>query len=182
MCFLDTEFIEDGRTIDLISLAIARGDGPTLYLESVEVDLAGANDFVRKHVIPQLLFSSTPAPTRWQAQDGSVSGRVTRADMGEMIRAFVGPSPEFWADYGSYDWIALCQLFGPMSALPPGWPMFVRDLQQAIQHYRFPCELLLPAPADAHHALADARWLRSAHLQILDWWLNAKPPITGVAP
>ncbi len=34
----DTEFIEDGKTIDLISIGIVAEDGRELYLQSVEFD------------------------------------------------------------------------------------------------------------------------------------------------
>ncbi|HVX56933.1 MAG TPA: hypothetical protein VHA37_04325 [Candidatus Saccharimonadales bacterium] len=34
--FLDTEFIEDGKTIDLISVGIAAEDGRTLYLQNAD--------------------------------------------------------------------------------------------------------------------------------------------------
>lgn len=40
--------------------------------------------------------------------------------------------PEFWADYGAYDWVVICSLFGTMMDLPKGYPMFCRDLQQLI--------------------------------------------------
>ena len=36
--FLDTEFIEDGRTIDLLSIAIVCEDGREYYAEPAEAD------------------------------------------------------------------------------------------------------------------------------------------------
>lgn len=53
--FVDTEFIEDGKTIDLISIGIACEDGRELYLQSVEFDPDKANDWVQEHVLNSLL-------------------------------------------------------------------------------------------------------------------------------
>ena len=48
--FFDTEFIEDGRTIDLISIGMARQDGRTYYAEVGETDLSRASPWVRENV------------------------------------------------------------------------------------------------------------------------------------
>ena len=36
--FFDTEFIEDGKTIDLLSIGAVRDDGETYYAEPAEAD------------------------------------------------------------------------------------------------------------------------------------------------
>ena len=41
--FLDTEFIEDGKTIDLISIGIVSEDGRELYCENSDCDLSRAS-------------------------------------------------------------------------------------------------------------------------------------------
>lgn len=140
--WFDTEFIEDGRTIDLISIGLVRDDGAEYYAELAECDLSRASEWVRENVLPHLSGVKTP-----------------RAQVAADLVAFAGDAPEFWAYYAAYDWVALCQLFGTMMDLPNGWPMFVRDLRQAADGGR-----ILPAQHadDEHNALADARWLRSA--------------------
>ena len=37
--FIDTEFVDDGKTIDLISIGIVAEDGRELYVESADFDL-----------------------------------------------------------------------------------------------------------------------------------------------
>lgn len=37
---------------------------------------------------------------------------------------------ELWAWVGAYDHVALCQLWGPMTSLPPQIPRFTRELRQ----------------------------------------------------
>jgi 3'-5' exoribonuclease-like protein len=141
--WFDTEFIEDGKTIDLMSIGIVSADGREYYAECVECDLDRANDWVKANVIPHLT-----GPRR--------SRRQIAADIVE----FVGDKPEFWAYYADYDWVALCQLFGTMMGLPKGWPMYCRDVQQLSDS--FGGAELPPQPANEHNALADARWCRSA--------------------
>ncbi len=143
--FFDTEFMEDGKTIDLISIGIVAEDGRELYRESREVLLARANDFVRAHVLPQL---------------GPYDERVSRREIREAVLAFVGddPKPQFVAYYADYDWVVLCQLFGRMIDLPKGWPKYCLDLKQLVVHKGADLSSM-PQPGDgAHHALADARW------------------------
>lgn len=140
----DTEFIEDGRTIDLLSIGMVREDGETYYAEIAETDRSRASDWVRDNVIRYLAGPVKP-----------------RAVIANEIRDFAGTDPEFWAWYADYDWVALCQLYGTMMDLPDGWPMFCRDLRQDVDS----CDLVPQDGSDGpeHHALSDARWLARAH-------------------
>lgn len=162
--FLDTEFIEDGSTIDLISIGVVSDSGKTLYLESAEAALERANDFVRKCVLPKL---------------GPVEKRVSRAAIAKALTEFVKPcvangyaEPLFVAYYAAYDWLAVCQLFGTMMNLPPRWPMFCMDLRQLMVH-KGVSERQLPALDEdvEHNALADASWCRDAWRKVssLPW-------------
>lgn len=141
--FFDTEFIEDGATIDLLSIGLVAENGDEYYAEPEEAKRTRADAWVSKNVLPHL---HGPIKTRKQIAD-------------EVI-AFVGDSPEFWAYYADYDWVALCQLYGRMIDLPSGWPMFCRDVKQLAVSLGSP---QLPAQSETeHHALADARWVRQA--------------------
>lgn len=141
--WFDTEFIEDGKTIDLMSIGIVAEDGRELYLELAECDLSKASDWVKENVIPHL--NQEP---------------VSRDYAREAIRDFMGEYPEIWAYYADYDWVALCQLFGTMMELPTGWPMYCRDLQQFADAYGNP---KLPEQSSTeHNALNDARWTKAA--------------------
>ena len=141
--WFDTEFIDDGRTIDLISIGLVRDDGHYYYAESSECNLASAGDWVKKNVIPHL-----------------TGPRFTRAELRSDILTFCGSKPEFWAYYCSYDWVALCQLFGTMMSLPKGWPMYCNDVKQVCYAKGNP-RLPLKDGAE-HNALADARWTLKA--------------------
>ena len=45
--FFDTEFIDTGRKIHLISIGLVRADGEEYYAESKDVDLSRACDWVK---------------------------------------------------------------------------------------------------------------------------------------
>lgn len=143
--FFDTEFIEDGKTIDLISIGIVGEDGRSRYYENADCDLRRASPWVQKNVLPHL--------RRGDAY-------LTKAQIRPRLVDFVGVKPEFWAYYGAYDWVVLCQLFGTMMDLPSGWPMYVRDVKQLCDARGNP-----PLPEQGkgeHHALADAEWTKRA--------------------
>jgi hypothetical protein len=137
MIWFDTEFIEDGKTIDLLSIGMVRDDGWRYYAEPAEADLSRASDWVKANVLPHLSGKKTP-----------------RADIAKQIIEFAGEAPEFWAYYADYDWVALCQLFGTMMDLPKGWPMYCRDIKQLCDDLGNPT--LPPNRGTEHNALADA--------------------------
>jgi hypothetical protein len=143
--FFDTEFIEDGKTIDLISIGAVREDGRMFYAENSECDRSRASEWVRVNVLSKLSAGQS---------------LMTRSDIASALVEFAGEKPEFWAYYADYDWVALCQLFGTMMDLPKGWPKFCMDVKQFCASLGDP---KLPKDPDAeHNALADARWTQEA--------------------
>jgi len=135
--FFDTEFIEDGKTIELISIGIAAEDGRTYYAEVEGVDYSRADPWLHENVFPHLTGATK-----------------AREQIAADVAAFVGEKPEFWAYYADYDWVALCQLYGRMIDLPKGWPMFCRDVKQLCVSLGDP--KLPKQTTTEHHALADA--------------------------
>lgn len=142
--FFDTEFIEDGKTIDLISIGIISSDGRTFYAEASECDFTKASPWVKENVFPHLTGTHT-----------------FRRDIAAGIKEFVGEKPEFWAYYADYDWVALCQLYGTMMELPKGWPMYCRDVKQLCSMFGNP--QLPEQVTQKHNALADAVWTKEAY-------------------
>lgn len=144
--WFDTEFIEDGHTIELISIGIVAEDGREFYAEFY-FDSDKASDWVLANVVPHL--------------QGKPRDRYVIRDE---IVDFMGLKPEIWAYYADYDWVALCQLFGTMMDLPKGWPMYCRDVKQLCDSLGNPN--LPPQSSTEHHALADAKWTRDAWLYL----------------
>lgn len=158
--FYDTEFIEDGRTIDLISIAIVAEDGREYYAISKEFKPRKASKWVKENVLNHL------PPRRPSFYDsprikGESLAWKSRKQIAQDILDFVGEdSPEFWAYYADYDHVALCQLFGRMIDLPTHFPMYTRDLKQLLDDRGNP---KMPKPKDEHQALSDARWVKEVY-------------------
>ncbi|MGX7680449.1 polyadenylate-specific 3'-exoribonuclease AS [Jatrophihabitans sp. DSM 45814] len=143
--FYDCEFIEDGRTIDLVSIGVVDESGREFYAVSTEFDETRAIEWVRRHVLNQLPSPSHPA---WRSR------AQIRDDLLEFLLA-PGEPIELWAWMASYDHVVLAQLWGDMRALPRQIPRFTHELRQ---HWEAVGSPPLPAAgADAHDALADAR-------------------------
>lgn len=146
--WFDTEFIEDGSTIDLISIGIVADDGREYQAQSADVDLNRVyeDEWLRKNVLSSLDVDL---------------GRKPKNSIASEVLGFVGAdNPEFWAYYADYDWVVICQLFGRMVDLPKGWPMYCHDIKQLCDSWGNP---QLPEQASGHHnALADARWNKKA--------------------
>lgn len=152
--WFDTEFIEDGRTIDLVSIGIVSQDDRKYYAVSSEYDPSKASKWVKENVLSQV------------DQAKGIPRKQIRHDIQRFIGEYAPDllmgtrkgRPEIWAYYGSYDWVALCQLFGTMMELPDGWPMYVRDVKQWCDELGNP---QLPAQGKGlHHSLEDAIWTK----------------------
>lgn len=154
--FIDTEFIEGGRRtpLDLISIGIVADDGREYYAINRDFRYHFASDWVKDNVLSCI--------------DGESRYNRIVPEIASEIRAFCNPQtygpPEFWGDYAAYDWVVLCQLFGDMSQLPKGWPMYCNDFQQLLDDY--PKFDALPESKQPHHALDDARALRASYLYV----------------
>lgn len=151
--WFDTEFIEDGRTIDLISIGVVSSDERWggYYAEVLECDHSRASPWVRDNVLAHIQGGAAVKPRHVIASD---------------LIAIFGEKPEIWAYYADYDWVALCQLFGTMMDLPKGWPMYCRDVKQLCDDLGNP--KLPKQDTTEHHALADARWTRDAHHYLIE--------------
>lgn len=179
----DTEFLEDGSTIELISIGIVCEDGREYYAVNADMDhdRIKADDWLCQNVIKHLpgcadirrytsgtgwLYSldltSTLVKPKW----------VIANEVREFLLASVVPAmpsgmddiddepaygfPELWAYYAAYDHVALAQLWGKMINLPKGIPMWTHDLMQlvdGIPGFKTPGQ-----DGNEHNALADARW------------------------
>lgn len=144
--YLDTEFYEDGKSIELISIGMVREDGETYYAEVQGAGLiCEKNEWLMENVHPHL-----------------TGPRKARSQIAMEIVEFVDIYPEFWAWYGSYDWVVLCQLYGRMVDLPPTWPMFIQDFRQISATTSEWCPRDSSIDGPVHHALSDAKWLDRA--------------------
>lgn len=166
--YYDCEFLEDGRTIELISIGMVAEDGRELYLvnRDMPVRRIRRHPWLMANVVPHLPKGSGDMRNgmgrRWLFHYGDPRVQP-RQVIARKVREFLAVTPdlELWAWFGAYDHVALAQMFGPMADLPDGVPMWTNDLRQEVARLGDP-----PLPeqtGDEHHALADARWVRDAH-------------------
>jgi len=158
ICY-DTEFIEDGRTIDLISIGMVAGEGREYYAVNSEMPVKRifAHKWLMDNVVPSL-------PVKDAHSEQLIRVDVTRTEVkphqviANEVRDFIlaVPDPQLWADYAAYDHVVLCQLWGTMIRLPAGIPMWTHDLRQAAEKAGGPELPPMPGVTE-HNALSDAR-------------------------
>lgn len=147
--FYDCEFIEDGRTVDLVSIGVVDEQGREFYAVSTEFDGSLAGPWVRRNVLDKL---PSPADQAWRSRE-----RI-RADLYDFLvaplRDGAAEELELWAWFAAYDHVALAQLWGAMPALPRELPRFTKDLRQLWDDRGRPP---LPQVTGRHDAMVDAR-------------------------
>jgi hypothetical protein len=149
--WFDTEFYENGRTIDLISLGAVCEDGSEFYAEVKGYEIT--DPWLLKNVQPYLTGPKLPKDL--------IASNFLKFVMSKTDR------PEFWAYYSDYDWVVLCQLYGRMIDLPKVFPMFCRDLKQELDR-KGVTEIPITNPQE-HNAIADAKWAKEVH----EWLENS---------
>jgi hypothetical protein len=160
--FYDSEFIEDGRTIDLVSIGVVDEHGREFYAISTEFDDRAAVPWVRRNVLDRLPSPSHPAwRSRTRIRD------ELHEFLTEPLRQQPGTELELWAWYAAYDHVVLAQLWGRMPALPREIPRFTKDLRQLWDDRGRPplpesLERRHDALVDARHNLARWQVLKSA--------------------
>lgn len=156
---MDAEFIDDGRAIDLVSIAIVAEDGRTYYAISLEYDASRANDWVKTHVLSKLPERPT---SNGSGSRGNRRMWKTRKQIKSEILKFIGnDTPEFWGYYADYDWVVFCRLFGSMVDLPKNFPAYCRDIKQFMDCLGV--EEIPFEPEEEHCALSDAHWNQKAY-------------------
>lgn len=163
----DTEFVEDGRTIDLLSFGmVCETSTDEFYRVNVDADWRAAfeNDWIRKNVLDSI-HHQVHVPHDGRGIEIELLEEypvaLTKQSMAFELMKYVerntpeNHTPEFWAYYGAYDHVAMAQLFGRMLDLPAFFPMYTMDIKQLAV---MKGNLTLPQQeGKQHNALDDAR-------------------------
>lgn len=162
--FYDTEFIDDGETIEFISIGMVREDGTHMYrVTDNEHTILRAikHSWLSKNVMPYLPVKWSEGDAgafawEWDMEHPDILRVKDKRSIAEDVRRFIytTPKPELWAWYAAYDHVVMAQLFGSMQDLPDGIPMFTNDLKQ--EHVRLGSPRLPRQQSGEHNALADA--------------------------
>lgn len=170
---LDTEFIEHEvrlgwfgrrvRTIELISIGIVCEDGREYYAVNADAPWKAIrkHTWLRENVLPSLPRIHGDRRDHHPRRDFGLDFRnplvKPHQQIADEVRDFLlanGRDPEIWADYGAYDHVVHCWLYGSMVDLPEGLPMFTHDIQHEADMRGL---LILKQKSGAHNAMEDAR-------------------------
>jgi len=187
--YMDTEFVEDGHVIDLLSIGIVSEDGREFYAQNHLADFKKAGDFVWRNVFPNLWHFDMSGRRACFPQEKVTDSGLSRTtitqcgpecpwmtprEIAEAITKFCDPEtfgkPELWGYYCDFDFVAFCQLFGKMIDLPKGFPMYCRDLKQLCDSIGNP---RLPTNTAEHHALHDAKWNKEVYWFLMEYVCTA---------
>lgn len=177
--FLDCEFIEDGKTIDLISIGLVSTDGREFYTVNRECDYSKASDWVEENVLVPIGLtkrgflhydeSRAAIPTRDTYQRSKTREQIKNALLEFLAFQDISKPPEeiykqcnFWGEWCSYDWVCFCQIFGTMMDLPQGLPMRCNDIIQYAEMFGLTSDDL-PASLETegkHNALLGAKTVK----------------------
>ena len=148
--FYDTEFHDDGKTIDLISIGIVANDGREYYAVNADAEW----DRINQHEwLPNNVVAQLPPVTEWKRK-AQIKQEVT-----DFLLA--AGQPELWAWFAAYDHVVLSQLFGRMLDLPDGIPMYTHDLRAYLDYAKVRG---IPAQVGGlHDALEDAKHVKVVH-------------------
>lgn len=147
--FMDFEFLEDGFTIDPISVGMVTDTGKELYLINKDAnwDKIHQHDWLMKNVVNQL----TDDQSFW----------VTKQEMALKVLEFLLEDKynlNLFAWFAAYDHVALAQLFGTMMQFPTGIPMYTHDLRSMLDWFNVPSWKIPKKSDKIHNALEDAKW------------------------
>lgn len=167
--FFDTEFIENGKTIELISLAAVREDGKEFYEVNSEMPYRRIkkNHWLMSNVMPSVMKHLQDRHNNY-AKRNNCSFNIPayflrrnygmrKSEIAAKFLKFCGENPEFYAYFAAYDWVLLCQLYGTMIDLPKSWPMYCRDLKQIADEKVFDSSNWNQDKSN-HDALQDSLW------------------------
>lgn len=161
---VNAQFLEDGETIKLISIALVADSGYSLYCINQDMPLGPVSQhtWLREHVVPSLplLPLRMEGDNPWDVRHEDFYRIMPKEEIAERVRKFITQyaDPVLWADCGAYTHVVMAQLWGRMDQLPPGVPMYTSDLQTEIRRLGHP---VLPSQLfGQYNALATARHQR----------------------
>lgn len=160
---LACEVMENGITIELISLALVAENGRGVYVQNSSCDFTQADSETCKNVLSNLGYFDMAQrkpqndPVPWARYE----------EIGRIVLAFLkqdtDPTPQFWAYYGAYDFVAFCQVFGPHR--PNNIPPYFHELRQALDaEGKYECTPPIELP---RHALDRARWVKQTVAEMI---------------
>lgn len=160
--FYDTEFLENGVTIQTISIGMVNEYGDNYYaivrdlrLMQKAYDHVWLKDNVMKYIPIKV---DDNGKVQWDKNHRDYPYVKGKAQIAKDLKHFVAShaNPRLWAYYAAYDHVAMSQFYGRMIDLPLGMPMWTHELKQLMEEY--PNASWPNQDDNLHNALDDAMW------------------------
>jgi 3'-5' exoribonuclease-like protein len=132
--FFDTEFTGLHQHTTLISIGMIHENGETFYAELVDFDKTQVDEWLQKHVISNLSFSTPegqqPVYIAKRAKDNEVGDDIykgysiglecTHEDLKVELTQWLAQfgDVEMWSDCLAYDWVLFNEIFGHAFNIP----------------------------------------------------------------
>jgi hypothetical protein len=130
--FYDTEFLENGSTIELISFGMVDETGREYYAVNADASPTIPNEWLMANVVPSLPIIDSHSRNLIHFDHSSTlvkSKQLIANEVREFLFGCDSP-PELWADWAAYDHVVYAQLFGRMIDLPKGLPEWTHEFHQ----------------------------------------------------
>ena len=175
--YMDWEFLEDGQSIEPISVGLVADDGREYYAVNADMPMKriAKHDWLMANVVPRLPRLYGEARMHYAGRRNPLAldrfhpAVKRRGQIAVEVHEFITqePDPALWAWYAAFDHVCLAWLFGPMAKLPEGIPKRTGDLKQEAVRLGNPRVPEQVGPV--HHALHDARHDRDIARFLLEY-------------
>jgi hypothetical protein len=181
--YMDWEFLEDGITVQPISVGMIREDGKELYYEFLNapsIDIL-KREWLKENVVPHLSAGWTKAMLTGMSDEVVKSRLAIRNKVYDFLldawKLDKLNGFELWGWYSAYDHLCLAQLFGKMIDLPDWCPMYTNDVRQEFHRLGDPS---YPRQTEGlHNALADAKFLMKRHQWLMNYENDLNSKLSG---
>lgn len=147
--YIDTEFIDNGETLELISIGLVKESGEGLYLISSEFQFENCDDWLLENVLPNL--------------EKTIHNTCSLKEIKQKVIDFCGTNKiQFYGYYSAYDWVIFCQLFGRMIDIPINYSQYCHDLKQDLDRLEL-YDFVGQTGGVNHNAFKDAKSFISLH-------------------
>lgn len=185
--YYDTEFIDTGSVVHLLSIGMVTENGKEYYAINNDpriLRLAAMNPWLKENVLAYFPLA-TPIDINspyWDDSHEDFHYVKNVRQIAKEVHQFIldVPNPSLWAWFSAYDHLMLSQLYGKMIDMPPGIPQRTNDVAQEAERLG---NVKLPRIYGKyeHNALYDAwdvkykrEWLQAYEIEKSNQWLKLK--------
>jgi len=173
--YYDTEFLDTGSSVFLLSIGMVAQDDRTYYAivnDMYLIKRAAMVPWLRENVLAHFPLAQPidPKSPWWDESHPDFFNVKSRVTIAREVQQFVydTANPSLWAWFAAYDHLMLSQLYGKMIDMPPGIPQRTNDIAQEAERLGSNVRVPHMPGLEAHNALSDAKEVKFRR----EWLLN----------